>query len=57
MPALVTALSTHIPIASAACSSCHGSNFVTGGFHIGTTPSLSVAAHTLRGEHDLRQLP
>src|SRR5258708_23070003 len=36
-----------MPLAGAACSSCHGSNFVTGGFKITTTPSLSTANHTV----------
>src|SRR5258708_36452048 len=36
-----------MPLAGAACSSCHGSNFVTGGFKITTTPSLSSANHTV----------
>ncbi len=39
-------LSNHIPMASAACSACHASNFVTGGFKIATSPVLSVAGHT-----------
>ena len=49
VPALVTQTSLHFPIGGAACSSCHASSFVSGGFHIGTTPSMSVAAHTVVG--------
>jgi hypothetical protein len=47
VPSLVTQLANHIPIANAACSAsgCHASNFVTGGFHIASAPSLSVAGH------------
>jgi hypothetical protein len=46
VPSLVMPLSNHIPMASAACSACHASNFVTGGFKIATSPVLSVAGHT-----------
>jgi len=31
--------------ASAVCSACHASNFVTGGFKIASSPVLSVAGH------------
>jgi mono/diheme cytochrome c family protein len=42
---LVTALSTHIPMSTADCSSCHAQNFATGAFKITTSPVLSVAGH------------
>jgi hypothetical protein len=43
----VTLAGNHIPTATADCGgACHASNFVTGGFHIATSPVLSVAGHT-----------
>jgi len=49
---MVTPASTHIPpdnlsSGTVACSGCHSAtSFGTGGFHITTTPVMSVAAHT-----------
>ena len=41
----VAPASNHIPTASAVCSACHASNFITGGFKIASSPVLSVAGH------------
>src|SRR5258705_11298371 len=43
VPALAAQLSTHMPRAGAACSSCHRSNLVPGGVKIAHTPSLSAS--------------
>jgi len=42
---LATQLANHFPIASAACTVCHASNFVAGGFKIASSPTLSVGGH------------